>query len=29
VPYDVETTIRKMQEAGLPEFLAYRLSVGR
>jgi diadenosine tetraphosphatase ApaH/serine/threonine PP2A family protein phosphatase len=29
VPYDVETTIRKMQEAELPEFLAYRLSVGR
>ena len=29
VPYDVETTIRKMQEASLPEFLAYRLSVGR
>jgi diadenosine tetraphosphatase ApaH/serine/threonine PP2A family protein phosphatase len=29
VPYDVETTIRKMQEANLPEFLAYRLSVGR
>ena len=29
VPYDVETTISKMQEAGLPEFLAYRLSVGR
>jgi predicted phosphodiesterase len=29
VPYDVETTIRKMQEAHLPEFLAYRLSVGR
>jgi diadenosine tetraphosphatase ApaH/serine/threonine PP2A family protein phosphatase len=29
VPYDVECTIRKMQEAALPEFLAYRLSVGR
>ena len=29
VPYDVESTIRKMQEADLPEFLAYRLSVGR
>jgi len=29
VPYDVETTIRKMQEAGLPEFLTPRLSVGR
>ena len=29
VPYNVENTIRKMQEAGLPEFLAYRLSVGR
>lgn len=29
VPYDVETTIRKMNDAGLPEFLSYRLSVGR
>lgn len=29
VPYDVETTIWKMQEAGLPDFLAYRLSIGR
>ena len=29
VVYDVQSTIRKMQEAGLPEFLAHRLSVGR
>ena len=27
--YELQTTIRKMQEAGLPEFLAHRLSVGR
>ena len=29
VPYDVETTMNKIREAGLPEFLAYRLSQGR
>jgi predicted phosphodiesterase len=27
--YDVEATIRKMQQAGLPEFLAHRLRLGR
>lgn len=29
VPYDVETTQRKIREAGLPELLAARLSVGK
>ena len=29
VPYDIESTVRKMQEAKLPEFLSYRLTVGR
>lgn len=29
VPYDVETTMKKILEAGLPEYLAYRLTVGR
>ena len=29
VPYDVEATMDKMRQAGLPEFLAYRLSIGR
>lgn len=28
-PYDLQATIRKMREAGLPEFLAHRLGVGR
>ena len=28
-PYDVEATMAKMRQAGLPEFLAYRLSIGR
>ncbi len=29
VPYDIETTQRKMIAAGLPEILAYRLNYGR
>lgn len=29
VPYDVETTQRKIREAGLPELLAARLAVGK
>ena len=29
VPYDMETTMNKILEAGLPEFLAYRLRLGR
>ena len=29
VPYDIETAQRKIQEAGLPAFLAERLSAGR
>lgn len=29
VPYDIETTVRKMVDADLPEFLSYRLTVGR
>ena len=29
VHYDIETTTNKILEAGLPEFLAYRLGIGR
>jgi predicted phosphodiesterase len=29
VAYDYETTMKKILDAGLPEFLAYRLSIGR
>ena len=29
VPYDVGATMSKMRQAGLPEFLAFRLSIGR
>ena len=29
VPYDVETTMRKIREAGLPDLLAARLAVGK
>jgi predicted phosphodiesterase len=29
VPYDMEATMNKILEAGLPEFLAYRLTLGR
>ncbi len=29
VPYDVDATVRKMQQAKLPDFLSYRLTVGR
>ena len=29
VPYDVETTQRKIREAGLPELLAARLAAGK
>ena len=28
-PYEVAATMTKMRQAGLPEFLAYRLSIGR
>jgi len=28
-PYDLETTVKKILDAGLPEFLAYRLMIGR
>ena len=29
VPYDIETTQRKIVSAGLPDMLAYRLTVGK
>ena len=29
VPYDIEATMKKILDSGLPEFLAYRLSMGR
>ncbi|MBI3895391.1 MAG: metallophosphoesterase family protein [Acidobacteria bacterium] len=29
IPYDIETTMDKMRQAGLPEFLARRLGLGR